>query len=59
MSLTSEEFAVQSVEHRNAMQEVIELACEWRKLQSYGGHMELNAALAKLGQAVDRYMRLR
>jgi hypothetical protein len=57
--LNSEEFAVQGVEARNAMQEVLELALEWRRMQRFAGHNELNAKLAALGQAVDRYERTR
>ena len=38
--------------------EVLKPAVEWREAQKYAGHNELNAKLATLGQAVDRYARL-
>jgi hypothetical protein len=37
--------------------EVVELAQQWRRMQSWAGHVELTEQLAKLGQSVDRYVR--
>ncbi len=39
--------------------DVLRLACEWRRMQAYGSHEELRAKLSQLGQACDRYERLR
>ncbi len=40
-------------------EEIVRLACEWRRMQDYAGHEELRAKLAALGQACDRYERPR
>jgi hypothetical protein len=40
-------------------EDIVRLACEYRWMQSYAGHEELRAKLAQLGQACDRYERLR
>ena len=37
--------------------EVLKLVREWRRMQAYAGHNELQAKLAQIGQAVDRYER--
>jgi len=37
--------------------EVLEIACKWRRMQDFAGHVELNTQLAMLGQAIDRYSR--
>jgi hypothetical protein len=46
-------------EAQQASAEVLDLALEWRRMQRFAGHNELNAKLAALGQAVDRYERTR
>jgi hypothetical protein len=38
-------------------EEVLALVREWRRMQAYAGHNELQAKLAQIAQAVDRFER--